>query len=147
MRKLSFFLAACAATLAAQAIYIPVDAPFAQNLVVATKNAHPELQKLGLHAIPPGQHDYAIIANAITSKIGKKSSAADLTVLQKGGAEGVIICRKVVLGSPLKLIPRIARIQTEAGSRSTLTRIGERASQCRHVGILVPENPVCDNSP
>ncbi len=43
-------------------------------------------KKLGLHAIPPGQHDYAIVANAITSKIGKKSSAADLTVLQTGKA-------------------------------------------------------------
>ncbi len=86
MRKFSLLLAACAAPLVAQTIYIPVDAPFAQELVVATKNAHPELQKLGLHAIPPGQHDYAIVANAITSKIGKKSSAADLTVLQTGKA-------------------------------------------------------------
>jgi len=54
--------------------------------MVTTKNAHPELQKLGLHAIPPGQSDYAIIANAITSKIGKKSSAADLTVVTTGKA-------------------------------------------------------------
>jgi DNA-binding beta-propeller fold protein YncE len=84
MRKLSIFLAV--AKLAAQAIYLPVNAPFAQDLVIATKKAHPELQKLGLHAIPPGQHDYAIIANAITSKIGKKSSAADLTVIQTGKA-------------------------------------------------------------
>src|SRR5579863_747658 len=86
MQKLSLFLAAYAATLAAQTIYIPVDAPFAQDLVVATKTAHPELQKLGLHAVPPGQHDYAIVANGITSKIGKKSSAADLAVLQTGKA-------------------------------------------------------------
>jgi DNA-binding beta-propeller fold protein YncE len=85
MRKLPLFIAAAAA-LAAQTVYIPVNAPYAQNLVVATKNAHPELQKLGLHATPPGQHEYAIIANAITSKIGKKSSAADLMVLQTGKA-------------------------------------------------------------
>jgi hypothetical protein len=83
MLKLTLLLAAAAA-LAAQAIYLPVNAPYAQSLVVATKNAHPELQKLGIHAIPPGATDYAIVANAITSKIGKKSSAADLTVVHTG---------------------------------------------------------------
>ena len=76
--------AAVSAVLLAQSAYVPVNAPYAQKLVVDTKNAHPELQKLGLHAIPPGQHDYAIIANAIPSKNGKKSSAADLTVLTSG---------------------------------------------------------------
>jgi DNA-binding beta-propeller fold protein YncE len=70
--------------LLAQGVYVPVNAPYAQDLVVATKNAHPELQKLGLHAIPPGQHDYAIIASPITSKVGKKSSASDLTVVTSG---------------------------------------------------------------
>jgi DNA-binding beta-propeller fold protein YncE len=81
---------AVAATLAsgliAQNVYLPVNAPYAQALVVATKNAHPELQKLGLHAVAPGQSDYVIIANAITSKIGKKSSPADLAVLTTGKA-------------------------------------------------------------
>jgi hypothetical protein len=68
----------------AASVYVPVNAPYAQDLVVKTKNAHPELQKLGLHAIPPGQPDYAIIASPITSKIGKKSSEADLSVLTSG---------------------------------------------------------------
>jgi DNA-binding beta-propeller fold protein YncE len=86
MRRLTLLLAAAAVALAAQTVYIPVNAPYAQDLVVATKNAHPELQKLGLHAIPPGATDYAIVANAITSKIGKKSSAGDLAVLQTGKA-------------------------------------------------------------
>src|SRR5664279_4240110 len=72
------------AALPAQSAYVPVNAPYAQELVVATKNGHPELQKLGLHAIPPGQHDYAIVANAIPSKIGKKSSAPDLAVIASG---------------------------------------------------------------
>ncbi len=76
--------AAFSTTLSAQTVYVPVNAPYAQDLVVATKNAHPELQKLGLHAVPPQQHDYAIIANSIPSKIGKKSSAADLSVLTSG---------------------------------------------------------------
>lgn len=70
--------------LPAQTIYVPVNAPFAQELLVTTKKAHPELQKLGLHAIPPDQQDYAIIANPVPSKIGKKSSAGDLSVLSTG---------------------------------------------------------------
>lgn len=78
-RTLPLALAA-AAGLLAQSNYIPVNAPAAQKLVVETKNAHPELQKLGLHAVPPGQSEYAIVANAIPNKIGKKSSAADLAV-------------------------------------------------------------------
>jgi len=86
MLKFTLLSAAAVAALGAQSIYVPVNAPFAQNLVVTTKNAHPELQKLGLHAIPPGQSDYAIVANAITGKIGKKSSAADLTVVNTGKA-------------------------------------------------------------
>jgi hypothetical protein len=47
MRKLTLLFAAAAVALAAQTIYIPVNAPYAQELVMATKNAHPELQKLG----------------------------------------------------------------------------------------------------
>src|SRR5580700_6246438 len=86
MRKFTTIFAAVAAALAAQTIYVPVNAPYAQDLVVATMKAHPELQKLGIHAVPPGESDYAIIANAITSKIGKKSSAADLTVVHTGKA-------------------------------------------------------------
>ena len=74
--------AACISNLLAQ--NSAVDAPYAQNLIVATKAAHPELQKLGLHVIPPGQQDYMIVANGIPSKIGKKSSAADLTVISSG---------------------------------------------------------------
>lgn len=83
MRNSLLTLLVCVPTLLlpAQSSYIPVNAPAAQDLVIATKKAHPELQKLGLHAIPPGQHDYAIIANAIVSKIGKKSSESDLTVV------------------------------------------------------------------
>ena len=80
-----FVLAAgTVSALLAQPTYLPVNAPFAQKLVVATKNAHPELQKLGVHAIPPGFNDYAIIANNYPSKVGKKSSAVDLAVVRSG---------------------------------------------------------------
>ncbi|HEY3839481.1 MAG TPA: hypothetical protein VGL72_23075 [Bryobacteraceae bacterium] len=67
-----------------QNIFVPVSAPHAQELIVATRSAHPELQKLGLHAIPPGQQEYAIIANAIPGKIGKLSSPGDLAVVHSG---------------------------------------------------------------
>jgi len=65
-----------------QTANISIDAPYAQNLIVTSKAAHPELQKLGLHVIPPDQQDYFIIANAIPSKIGKKSSDGDLAVIK-----------------------------------------------------------------
>jgi hypothetical protein len=77
-------IVACVSSLFGQPANISVSAPYAQNLIVATKAAHPELQKLGLHAIPPGQRDYFIIANGIPTKIGKKSSTADLTVIDSG---------------------------------------------------------------
>ena len=82
------FAALLSHPLPAATVYVPVNAPYAQNLLIKTKNAHPELQKLGLHAIPPGQQDYAIIASPITSKIGKKSSEADLSVLSLREADG-----------------------------------------------------------
>jgi DNA-binding beta-propeller fold protein YncE len=75
---------ACISGVYAQSNFIPVKAPYAETLVVNTKAAHKELQKLGLHAVPPGQHDYAIIANIYPEKIGKKSSSGDLVVVQSG---------------------------------------------------------------
>jgi DNA-binding beta-propeller fold protein YncE len=82
--SISTALAAISISASAQAVYVPVYAPYAQQLVLATKKSHAELQKLGLHAIPPGEKDYAIIANGIPSKIGKKSSEGDLKVVQSG---------------------------------------------------------------
>ena len=85
MKLFTLLMLAAATTVAvpAQTVYVPVNAPYAQSLVIATKNAHPELQKLGLHAIPPGEQDYAIIANPIPSKIGKESSGSDLSVISR----------------------------------------------------------------
>jgi hypothetical protein len=45
------------------------------------KSGHDDIVKLGLHAVPPGTTDNVIIANITPSKIGKKSSAADLDKL------------------------------------------------------------------
>jgi hypothetical protein len=70
--------------------HLPVKAPFAQTLVVNTKAKHKELQKLGLHAIAPGQTEYAIIANIFPEKVGKKSSKGDIEVITSGKA----LCKK-----------------------------------------------------
>ena len=51
---------------------------------MATLSAHPDLRKMGLHAIPPGGKESVIIANANTSRIGVKSSAGDLDAVKEG---------------------------------------------------------------
>ena len=61
-----------------------VQARFAQNLVTATMASHPELQKMGLHVVPPGKSDDVIVACSVPTKIGKKSSPADLEVEHTG---------------------------------------------------------------
>lgn len=62
----------------------PVHAPYALDLELATLSAHPDLRKMGLHAVPPGGKDSVIIANANTSRIGIKSSAGDLDAVKEG---------------------------------------------------------------
>ncbi len=57
---------------------IEVHAPYAQQLIEKIKSEHPEIQKLGLHAVPPGQTESAIIASNFPEKIGKLSSPSDL---------------------------------------------------------------------
>ena len=61
-----------------------VQAHYAQYLLTTTMSAHPELQKMGLHAVPPRGQDEIIIACSVPSKIGKKSSAGDLEVEHAG---------------------------------------------------------------
>jgi hypothetical protein len=60
---------------------VMVCAPLAQSILVKVKAGHDDIVKLGLHAVPPGSTDNVIIANVAPSKIGKKSSAADLEKL------------------------------------------------------------------
>lgn len=63
---------------------LPVHAPRALELEMATLSAHPDLRKMGLHAIPPGGKESVIIANANTSRIGVKSSDGDLGAVKNG---------------------------------------------------------------
>jgi len=76
MKKTSLFLLLLTAALRGQT----VEAHFAQHLVTQAMSAHPELQKMGIHVIPPGGKDDCIVACSVPSKIGKKSSDADLDV-------------------------------------------------------------------
>jgi hypothetical protein len=61
-----------------------VHSPWALNLDMATMSAHPDLRKMGLHAVPPGGKDSVIIANANMSRIGIKSSDGDLAAVKDG---------------------------------------------------------------
>ena len=54
------------------------------ELDLATMSAHPDLRKMGFHAIPPGGTDSVIIANADVSRIGNKSSQGDLDAVKDG---------------------------------------------------------------
>jgi hypothetical protein len=82
MNKLRFLLVAilCSGALRAQS----VQAHYAQYLLTETMSAHPELQKMGIHAVPPGGQDEIIIACSVPSKLGKKSSAGDLETEHSG---------------------------------------------------------------
>jgi hypothetical protein len=79
-----FLLSAASVCAAAQqpsplpANYIQVNAPMAQRLTLSVKEKHPEIKKLGLHATPPASTENAIIGSDVASKIGKKSSDADM---------------------------------------------------------------------
>jgi hypothetical protein len=61
-----------------------VHAPRALDLDMSMLSAHPDLRKMGLHAIPPGGKDSVIVANANTSRIGVPSSAGDLDAVKDG---------------------------------------------------------------
>jgi len=61
-----------------------VSAPYARKLVDEALAANPGVQKMGIHSKPPDSQDSVVIANGIPGKIGKKSSAKDLSVATSG---------------------------------------------------------------
>jgi DNA-binding beta-propeller fold protein YncE len=63
---------------------LDVSAPLGQKLVEEAMAAHPEVQKMGLHVNTPRTQENLIIANNIRSKIGKKSSDGDMSVVRSG---------------------------------------------------------------
>ena len=79
MRVLSFLFVIVLASPAAQAQL--VEAPFALFLATQEMSAHPELKKIGIHAVPPGKTASQILGSNIPAKLGKKSSEADMAVV------------------------------------------------------------------
>lgn len=61
-----------------------VYAPAAERLVMETLSRHSCLNKLGLHAAPPGGGPSVVIANGNLAKIGKETSKQDLADIQSG---------------------------------------------------------------
>jgi hypothetical protein len=61
-----------------------VDAPAAENLLLATMSAHPYLRKMGLHGVPPGTKISVIIANVNATRIGFKTSESDFAAVKDG---------------------------------------------------------------
>ncbi len=61
-----------------------VRAPTAERLVLEALSAHPDLRKMGLHAIPPGKTASVIIANGNAARIGIQSTEGDLAAVKDG---------------------------------------------------------------
>jgi hypothetical protein len=61
-----------------------LNAPFAERLVLSLLSGHPDLRKLGLHAVPPGKNESVIVANGNTSRVGVKSTSGDLDAVKDG---------------------------------------------------------------
>jgi hypothetical protein len=74
---------ACAQTSPAPS-RVEVNAPYAQKLILAAKEQHLEVQKIGLHVVPPGLSYAVVIANNLPAKIGQKDSDNDMAVERSG---------------------------------------------------------------
>ncbi len=61
-----------------------VHAPAAERLVLEALSAHPDLRKMGLHAVPPGRTDSVIVANGNATRIGIQSTDGDLAAVKDG---------------------------------------------------------------
>lgn len=73
-----------AAEVAPPAPLHPVFAPSAERMIMETLSEHPCLNKLGLHAVPPGLGASVVIANGNLAKIGKETSKQDFADIQSG---------------------------------------------------------------
>ena len=62
----------------------PANKIYAQQLVDDLFAKRSDLVSMGIHVTPPGQVDNVIVASNIASKVGKKSSADDMSVMSTG---------------------------------------------------------------
>ena len=107
-----------------------VQAHFAQYLLTTTMSAHPELQKMGLHAVAPGKQEETIIACSVPSKIGKKSSAGDQETEHSGKPSVKTVTQKSFYDLALPL--------TDA----TKASIGMIVMEMRFSGASSPEDAI-----
>ena len=62
----------------------PLSAPFAGRLVLSMLSSHPDLRKMGLHAIPPGRSVSVIVANGNKSRVGVPTTQGDFDAIKDG---------------------------------------------------------------
>jgi hypothetical protein len=61
---------------------------FAQQLIDEAKAVRPDVVTIGIHAKPPGESSYVIIAHTNRKSVGHKSEGADLVTLKTGKPDG-----------------------------------------------------------
>ena len=66
----------------------PVNAPVAEQLVLEELSQHPQLRRMGLHVIPPGQHTMILIANGNATRLGIHTSPGDFAAVEGGKTYG-----------------------------------------------------------
>jgi hypothetical protein len=86
-RKLATFLLLLAASINL-AMADEVHAIFAQQLIDEVKAVRPDVVTIGIHAKPPGESNYVIIAHTNRKSVGHKSEGADLVTLETGKPDG-----------------------------------------------------------
>jgi DNA-binding beta-propeller fold protein YncE len=62
----------------------PLTAPFAGRLVLSMLSSHPDLRKMGLHAVPPGRTTSVIVANGNKSRVGVPTTQGDFDAVKEG---------------------------------------------------------------
>jgi DNA-binding beta-propeller fold protein YncE len=61
----------------------PLTAPFAGRLVLSMLSSHPDLRKMGLHAVPPGGTTSVIVANGNRSRVGVPTTQGDFDAVKE----------------------------------------------------------------
>jgi hypothetical protein len=97
----------------------PVNAPFAEELVLNMLSSHPYLRKMGLHVIPPGGSQMILIANGNANRLGIRTSAGDFSAVKDGKTYGPYIADGGFYNMKMPMLD----------------------AEGRHIGILVMEIP------
>jgi hypothetical protein len=102
----------------------PVNAPFAEELVLNMLSSHPYLRRMGLHVIPPGRGQMILIANGNATRLGIHTSAGDFAAVKEGKTYGPYIADGDFYNMKMPMFD----------------------AKGRHIGILVMEIPATSAS-